>query len=118
VQEFVADHAPIHDGGYHTDRRGGEQDFQAGRVILFQECDALAALHTGSLKRSRGAANPRGPISPGPLHVAVVNRDAVGLVLRVPVDEAGERLRREGRGIDWWHRPSGGFADSGFGSTL
>ncbi len=106
VGEFVADESPVDDGGHGADRRGGEQDFQAGRVILVQECHALAPLHAGGLQRSGRAPNPRRPLRPGPLPVAVANRYALGPLLGVSLGESGERLRRAGRGVGWWHNPS------------
>jgi hypothetical protein len=98
MDELVSDHAPVDDGGHGADRCGGEEDFQAGRVILVQERHALATLHTGGSQCSGRATNSRRPVSPGPLHVPVANRDGVGPALRVSLDESGERI---GRGVGW-----------------
>ena len=106
VDEFVADDAPVDEGRHGPDRRGGEKHLEAGGVVLVQNCHALSTLHTGGAQRTGGATDPCGPVSPGPLPFPVSNRDGVGPLLCMPVDESGERLRRRRRAVGWSHNPS------------
>ena len=103
VDEFVADNAPVDHGGHGADRGGRNQGFQAGRVILVQERHALAALQAGGSQRTGHPANPQRPLRPGPLLVAEVNRNAVGPLRGVLLDETDECLPGVRGGIGWWH---------------
>ena len=90
VDEFFPDHPPIGDGRHRADRYRADQRFQAARMVLVQERHTLATLHTGGSQCTGGLANPRRPLRPRPLPVTVVNRDSIGLVLDVILDESDE----------------------------